>query len=192
MEVCNLENTANLLECLLWQYNNAEKLKKLIQACQDEFDGNTKEFWNNFYTNIFNLDTANAFGLSVWGVCLGIERPSYTYNGQTYVYTDDMYRLFLKSRTNFFAMDGSIYQFNRYMQFLFPGKPILVVDNLDMSFRVVFYYTPTAEEWLVLNNPEFLPRPSGVKLELVIIAPQSIFGFDGSELTGFDAGTFFA
>lgn len=192
MEVANIQNTANLLECILWQYDNATKLKALVQSCQDEFEGNTKDFWDNFYTNVFNLDTANSFGLAVWGLCLGIERPRYTYGGQEYVYSDDMYRLFLKSRSNFFSMDGSIYQFNRYMEFLFPNKPILVIDNLDMTFRVVFYYTPTAEEWLVLNNPDFLPRPSGVELELVIIAPEKIFGFEGSLLAGFDQGTFFS
>lgn len=191
MQICNLENTANLLECLLWQYNKADKLKSLVEACQAEFEGNTKDFWDNFYTNVFNLDTANSFGLSVWGICLGVERPSYTLNGVTYQYTDDMYRLFLKSRSNFFSMNGSIYQFNKYMSFLFPNKPVIVIDNLDMSLRIVFYYTPTTEEWLVLNNPDFLPRPSGVRIEMFIIAPEKILGFDGSELTGFDTGTFF-
>lgn len=192
MEICNLENTANLLECLLWQYNKADRLKSLVEACQAEFDGNIKDFWDNFYTNIFNLDTANSFGLAVWGICLGIERPTYTSGGVTYQYSDDMYRLFLKSRSNFFSMDGSIYQFNKYMEFLFPNKPILVVDNLDMSIKVTFYFTPTADELVVLNNPDFLPRPSGVKLETAIISPSNVFGFDGSQLTGFDTGTFFS
>lgn len=192
MEVCDLQNTANLLECILWQYDNAPKLKSLVQACQDEFDGNVQDFWDNFYTNIFNLDTANSFGLAVWGICLGVERPKYEYQGQEYLYSDDMYRLFLKAQSIIFSNNGSIAQFNKYMNLLFPNKPIKINDNLDMTIRVVFYYTPTAEEWFVINNPDFLPRPSGVEIELVIIAPDKVFGFDGSGLSGFDQGTFFA
>lgn len=192
MEVCNIQNTANLLECLLWQYDNAPRLRSLIEACQREFDGNTEDFWNNFYTNIFNLETANTFGLAVWGALLGVERPTYEWQGQTYPYSDDMYRLFLKSQNILNSMDGSIYQINRYMEFLFPNKPILVIDNLDMTFRIVFYYTPSGEEWIVINNPDFIPRPSGVGYEILVVAPDKIFGFNGSELQGFDQGTFFA
>lgn len=191
MEVMNLDNTVNLLECLLWQYDKAERLKSLIQKCQDEFNGNVKDFWNNFYTNIFNLNTANTFGLSVWGILLGVERPTYISDGQTYSYSDDMYRLLLKSRSLLFRMDGSIYQMNRYIEYLFPNKPILVLDGLDMTIRLVFYYTPTAEELQVLNNPDFLPRPSGVEIKIEVINPLEIFGFDGSGLNGFDNGVFF-
>lgn len=188
----NIQNSVNLLECLLWQYENATRLKALVQACQDEFDGNSKDFWNNFYTNIFNIDTANTFGLQVWGTFLGLERPTYTYQGVDYSYSDEMYRLFLKGQVLKFICDGSIYQLNKYINFVFPNKPIIVNDYLDMTIRLVFYYTPTAEEWFVLNNPDFLPRPSGVELQLAITPPDKVFGYEGSELSGFDQGVFFA
>lgn len=31
-----------------------------------------KEFWENWYTDVFNIPTANAFGLSVWSRILGL------------------------------------------------------------------------------------------------------------------------
>ena len=191
MKEMNLQNTVNLLDCLLWQYNKATKLQSLVQSCQDEFEGNVKDFWDNFYTNIFNIDTANTFGLSVWGILLGVDRPSYTSGGQTYQYSDDMYRLLLKSRSLLFRMDGSVFQINKYIEYLFPNKPILVLDRLDMSMDIVFYYTPTADELQVLNNPDFLPRPSGVEINIWIINPLEIFGFEGSGLNTFDNGVFF-
>lgn len=192
MEVCNIENNVNLLECLLWQYDNAPKLKALVQSMQDDFNGNTKEFWDNFYTNVFNLDTANSFGLTVWGILLGVERPKYIRDGQEYAYSDDMYKTYLKARSIVVSNNGSIYDLNRYFSFLFPNKPILVVDTLDMKIRVVFYYTPSDEEMVLINNPNFIPRPSGVALEVAVIPPDKIFGFEGSTLSGFDQGTFFS
>lgn len=192
MKVCNLENSVNLLECLLWQYDNAPRLQSLIQSMQDDLNTNTRDFWNDFYTNVFNLDTANSFGLTVWGILLGVERPKYTSSGQEYIYTDEMYKKYLKARSILYANNGSIYDMNKYFEFLFPNKPILVVDNLDMTIRVVFYYTPSNDELVLVNNPNFLPRPSGVKLEVAVIPPDKIFGFDGSTLSGFDQGTFFS
>lgn len=191
MKVMNLQNTVDLMSCILWQYNKAPRIQMLIQKCQDEFDGNVKDFWNNFYTNIFNIDTANTFGLSVWGILLGVDRPTYTSDGQTYPYTDDMYRLLLKSRSLLFRMDGSIYQINRYIEYLFPDRPILVRDGLNMSIDIIFYYTPTADELQVLNNPDFLPRPSGVGVNILVINHTEVFGFDGSGLNTFDNGVFF-
>lgn len=193
MKIANINNTVSLLECLLWQYDKAERLKSLIQACQDEFEGNTTQFWDNFYSNIFNLDTANSFGLTVWGNLLGVQRPSYVdENDQVLPYSDNMYRLFLKSRIFFMFNNGSVYQFNKYIQFLFPNLPILVLDNLDMSLDLIFYYTPSTEELAVLSNPDFLPRPSGVQINIKVINPQNIFGFEDSLLSGFDQGTFFS
>lgn len=187
----NLQNTVDLLDCLLWQYNKADKLKALVQKCQDEFEGNIKDFWDNFYTNIFNLDTANSFGLVVWGILLGIERPSYTSGGVTQPYSDDMYRLLLKSRSLLQKTDGTMHSLNQYLAFIFPNKPVFALDNLDMSIRIVFYYTPTPDELQVLSNPDFLPRPSGVKIEIQVIDPEDIFGFEGSELNNWDNGVFF-
>lgn len=191
MKIANINNTVNLLECLLWQYNKAERLKSLVQSCQDEFNGNTSQFWDNFYCNIFNIDTADTFGLTVWGNLLGVQRPIYNDNGQLRPYSDNMYRLFLKARIFFMFNNGSVSQLNKYIRFIFPELPILVLDNLDMSIDLIFYYTPSAEELTVLSNPDFLPRPSGVGINIKIINPQEVFGFEGSDLSGFDQGTFF-
>ena len=190
MEVMNLQNAVNLLDCILWQYNKAEKLKALIQECQDEFDGNVEDFWNDFYTNIFNIDTANNFGLTVWGILLGVERPTYTDGTGTHYYSDDMYRLFLKSRILMFQMDGSVYQINRYVNYLLPDKPIYVIDNYDMTMSINYYYSPTPEEWQVLNNPDFFPRPSGVMIQFKSLDPTEIFGFNGTGFQPFDTKPF--
>jgi hypothetical protein len=70
-------NTANLERAILWQYEKAERLKAIIGFQQDFFDTNVTGFWNNYRTNIFNLDTADSFGLKIWGSLVGVARPRY-------------------------------------------------------------------------------------------------------------------
>lgn len=192
MKVLNFSNACDLLDCLLWQYDNAKRLQTIVEGMQADFDGNTTEFWNNFYTNVFDLRTANSFGLRVWGETMGVDRPTYTHDGVTKPYSDDMYRLFLQSRILMFNMNGSTYDITKYLLNMFPNKPVIIVDNLDMTLSYILYWTPTDEEWYVLKNDDFLPRPSGVGIKLYAVDPNNIFGFDGSLLNGFDQGTFFA
>ena len=63
--------SVDLLSSLLWEYNNAEKLQAIIQSKQDWYTTNQTEFWQDWITNVFNLQTANAFGLEVWSIILG-------------------------------------------------------------------------------------------------------------------------
>src|SRR4051812_36280136 len=62
---------ANVLQTLLWQYENAPNIKALVQAKQDKWDVDFTTFWEHFISDIFDLKTANTFGLSVWAIILG-------------------------------------------------------------------------------------------------------------------------
>ena len=61
-----LEFNVNLMRTILWQYENAPKLKALVQSEQDWANENVTEFWKDWYRDVFNLKTANDFGLNVW------------------------------------------------------------------------------------------------------------------------------
>ena len=73
--------SVNLLAALLWQYNNAANLQSILQSKQDWYDINQKEFWENWITNVFNLDTADEFGLAVWAIILDL--PLFVSSGAT-------------------------------------------------------------------------------------------------------------
>src|SRR3982751_5546613 len=60
----------NLLQSILWQYENAPNLQAIVQGEQDWYNVNQIEFWQDFYDNIFNLKTCNDFGLTVWSIIL--------------------------------------------------------------------------------------------------------------------------
>jgi Protein of unknown function (DUF2612) len=64
--------SVNVMQALIWQYNTAQALTTLLQQKQNWYDVNQTQFWTDWYNNVFNLQTANAFGLSVWSIILNI------------------------------------------------------------------------------------------------------------------------
>ena len=43
----------DLNDCYLWQYEQAEKLKKILQNKQAFLDKNVKQFWDDWVKNVF-------------------------------------------------------------------------------------------------------------------------------------------
>lgn len=78
MNIEKFDYSVNLLQSIIWQYSNAPNLTNLIESKQAWYDLNQTEFWRDWYTNVFNLQTANTFGLSVWSYILQV--PSYVLN----------------------------------------------------------------------------------------------------------------
>lgn len=72
VQVQAFDFSLDLLRSLLWAYNSAENLEGLLQKKQDWYDDNFTEFWENWVTDVFDLRTANDFGLSVWAIILDI------------------------------------------------------------------------------------------------------------------------
>ncbi|WP_059215173.1 DUF2612 domain-containing protein [Escherichia albertii] len=64
--------SVDLLRAILWQYNVAENLQGILERKKDWYVINHEQFWSDWYRDVFNMDTANSFGLSVWAIILGI------------------------------------------------------------------------------------------------------------------------
>ncbi len=64
--------SVDILASLLWQHNNASALQTLLTKKQEWYDDNLDDFWQNWERDVFDLRTANAFGLKVWSIILGI------------------------------------------------------------------------------------------------------------------------
>lgn len=189
MKKYELVPTIDLNDCFLWQYDLASNLQQLMFNKQAFNSVNVSQFWNNFITNVFNIDTANTFGLELWGIVLGIKRPSYIDNGQTIIFSDDQYRVVIKGQLLLMNSNGSCHDINTYLEWLF-SEPIFVQDYFNMSITIVVFHTPTPEELAVLNMDGFLPRPSGVLVNLEVVSQTEVFGFYGQELSTFDNGAF--
>lgn len=70
MNIQQFNYIVNLTQAILWQYDESTNLLNLIGKKQDWYNINQTQFWQDWYNNVFNLITANAFGLSVWSYIL--------------------------------------------------------------------------------------------------------------------------
>ena len=78
-KIQSFEFHSDLLRAILWQYEDAKNLKALAQHKANYFERSTILFWHDWYRDVFNIDTANEFGLNIWSrildVPLGIDVP---------------------------------------------------------------------------------------------------------------------
>lgn len=191
----------NLLRVLLWQYENATNVKALVQAKQDWYAVNQTELFEDYVTDIFNLSTANDFGLAVWAIILGVPivynltgaggdgwgfgefRLNFTNgnfqenSGTYYKLSQATARVVLKLRYYQLIGTCTVPAINRAMKDVFPDEDVYVIDNLDMTQLYVFSFTPATDLAFVLNNYDILPRPAGVGSSYNIAPPPS-FGFN--------------
>jgi hypothetical protein len=72
MRIARFDHAVNLLQAILWMYDGATNLKSIIEQKQAWYDQNQQEFWISWYNDVFNLLTANAFGITVWSRILNI------------------------------------------------------------------------------------------------------------------------
>lgn len=64
--------SVDVLRALLWRNDESTNLQALLQSKQNWYSTNHEQFWADWVTNVFNLNTANDFGLSVWALILGV------------------------------------------------------------------------------------------------------------------------
>lgn len=192
MKTLQIDPEINLKQCLLWQYNNAPALRALILQKQDWYKTHQEDFWNYWYNCVFNLDSADDFGLTVWGEILDFPRQVKSVDGSLHVLTTEQYRTVLKGQMLKFNMGVTAPEVNKWLSVVFGAQgKAYCLDNLDMTaIPFVFEQNPSDEILWLLANVDFLPRPAGVGYEVRLIG-QDIFGFNGSGLQTFDNGVFY-
>lgn len=192
MKVGQISTNFDAGKVKLWEYDQTKKINGLINYQINFSNENIAKFWDDWYNDIFNLDTAKGFGLNIWGKILGVSRPTYEQDGSVVSFSDDQYRTILKGRLMLMNSNGSIRDFNKYLNALFPNSPAYVVDYHDMSVNLILYFNPTDEERAIIESEGFLPLPTGVEINYVIVPPDEVFGFYGQELSNFENGSFLA
>lgn len=168
------------------QYANAPILTQLIQNLQDYLDPNAN--LDAFYTDIWNIDTANGPGLDIWGRILGVERTLYVsavstfgfaeavpgvegfntgtfYTGQAitqnYLMPDNVYRTLLLAKAAANITDGSIPAINQILTTVFPSPG----GNYYLPVGYDAYYSPSSNiPSLVIDIPkqQYITDASGI------------------------------
>lgn len=182
----------DLSKCFLWQYDEGGNLRTILQNEVNFINENVSQFWSNFLRDIFNINTANDFGLSLWGTTLGIPRPMYENSqGEIVPFDTEQYRMLLKGAILLMNSTASVHDINLYLESVFPGKPVFCADTHDQTMVLNFFYDPSDEEMAIIDQDQYFPRPAGVNKRIKIFSPDKTLGFQGSELQDFDNGTFF-
>lgn len=179
----------NVWKTIISQYANSPILTRLIENMFAYLD-QTLNF-QNFYDTVMNIDTAQGYGLDVWGRRLNVSRTltvpgdqvylgfqeagqeaqpfnqAAFYSGQqigsNFILTDSAYRVLLLVKAAANICDGSIPAVNSLLMTLFPNRGnAYVVDNLDMSMVFKFDFTLTPVELAIVGQSGVLPTTTGV------------------------------
>lgn len=185
----------NVQQTLLSQYANAPRIQALIAGWNQMLDPTT--LIDQWYQQVWNLQTAQGFGLDVWGRIVGVSRvlslTAQSYIGfceasdlteegfaqapwfqgeettNNYRLADDGFRQLIYAKALANIAGGSVLDINRILMTLFAGQgDAYVRDNGDMTMSYVFRFVPTAVQVSIIQNSGVLPRPAGVGVSYVI------------------------
>lgn len=214
-QIQTFDFSVDLRRALLWQYNDAARLEGLLQQKQDWYNANQEAFWNDWTADVFDLRTANDFGLAVWAIILDIplvvasqgddaNKPIWGFDQYRQNFTNGNFastaaaslsteqkRLVLRLRYFQLVTTGAVPEINEFFAYLFaPLGPAYVNDGYNMTARYVFNFPlPSAIE-MVLTEYDLLPRPAGVKIDYVVIGDADGWGF-GRYHENFTNGNFY-
>lgn len=213
-DVQQFDFSVNLLKALLWEHDKAEELISLVSQKQDWYNVNQTEFWTNWYRDVFDLDTANDFGLSVWSRILNVQlsfdvpssktKAAFGFgvnhknfnngnfargsNGEIQLNAAQK-RIVLKLRYFQLITRGAVTEINQFLKMIFGDQGrAFVVDNLDMTATYFFSFTPDANLRTVLQQFDILPRPAAVGVKWQVQTKPS-WGFGVNHLN-FNNGNF--
>lgn len=185
----------NVSQTILSQYANSPAICSFIEAWNQMLDPATQI--DDWYSLVWNVQTAQGYGLDVWGRIVGVSRilsisasehlgfreandlteegfdQAPWYRGvdatSNYRLSDNGYRQLIYAKALANISDGSILSLNKILTTLFAGQgDAYVQDNADMSMTYVFKFVPTDVQVSVIQNSGVLPRPAGVSVSYSI------------------------
>lgn len=205
----------DLLTAIDWQRGGAVKLNELISLKQKWYDDNHCLFWNDWVTDVFDLRTANEFGLSVWSIILdlplfdqseksrsdypaiyfGSNRKNFSNgnfgkNASTVdSLTVDQKRIMLQLKAFILNMRSSTYEINVKLTELFGFRQVYALDNLDMSYTYIVNNPELISFVSIIEDYDLLPRPNCVSVDYIIGSNSTPFLF-GEQRDNFSRGNF--
>lgn len=202
-EIQNTDYSINLKSSVLWQYENAEVLKALTEARQAWIDENHGHFFEDWYRDVFNVDTINDFGVAIWGRILNIPvgrfnstttAPVVTpfgfgefngnfggfnfFNGSGETSRDlpiEIKRIIIKMRYFALTTRFTIPELNKFLRDNFSVYgPAYVRGTYDMSeIFYIFDFEVNDDLKFVFDDLDMLPRPSTLGVGWGNVAPPT-------------------
>lgn len=179
---------------VLNQYANSTTLTDMIVQFGDCVDQVLN--LQSFFDLIWNIETAEGYGLDVWGRILGISRTVHLPNNETFLgfqeaiddtlvgfnqapffsgqttttnfdLSDSSYRTVLFVKALTNIFDGSAADLNQILLTLFPNRGnCFIRDNLDMTMTYVFNFLLSPVELTIVGLSGALPKLAGVSFDI--------------------------
>ena len=151
----------NIEQTVISQYGNSSTIGRLIQNMNSYFSADAD--FDNFYNTIFNVSTANLFGLAIWSRIVGIP-DALIVELQEYLSDPDTFRslILLKALSNISRATAPA--INQLLQNWLGGSNprAYVVDLGQMQILYQFEFALTPIQLLILQNSGIFLRPAGV------------------------------
>lgn len=185
----------NAWTTIISQYANSPILTDMILAFNAALD--QTENFDNLFDLMWNVDTAEGYGLDVWGRIVGVSRAlqfegSISYLGMeeagmgawtgfgqgilfsgggttnNFLLQDSDYRRLILAKAAGNVSDGSILSLNSILLYLFPQRGnAFVVNNLNLSISLKFEFVLNPIEIAIIQQSGVLPYPVGVGINII-------------------------
>jgi hypothetical protein len=160
-------------QTVISQYANSPTLLGIIQKFNDAIDPTVD--LDNFYSWIWDVDTAQGFGLDIWGRIVGVSRTIQTNPPTVLLDADFRSLILLKALSNIsVATSPSI---NKLLQNWIGSEGRAYVNDLgNMEIRYSFEFFLTPVQIVIITESGIFLRPAGVGAWVVATA-YPVFGF---------------
>ena len=120
--------TVDLMESVLWQYDRAPNLRGMMEMLQEVMDLDCTGFWRWFQKNVFDIRTANMFGVSLWAAAAGVDLPQKPDEVSEEVWAAAL-RRYVRASVCAKWSDGTAGEICRYVQTVFGDWNFIVQDG---------------------------------------------------------------
>ncbi len=165
----------NVTQTVISQYANSPTITALIESMNAAIDPSVDI--DNFWAYVWYVDTAQGFGLDIWGRIVGVSRTIPT-NPAT-VLTDTQFRelILLKALANISI--ATPYAINTLLSEWMSGRGRAYVNDLGkMEIRYMFEFPLQPYEVVIVTQSGIFLRPAGVG-GWMVNTTLPVFGFQG-------------
>ena len=181
-----LSNAVENKQVILWQYDHAYNLIALIDGFNKIATATVTQFWDYFRDGVFNIMTADEFGLNVLGRLMGLPRPTVAFADgsdsdsaeDAKEISDDFFRRLLLGRFSLFGMSPTVPNYDKYLNIIY-GR--FSSDILPVTYTVAGE-TRTISEIAQLAIVE-APASGGDSSDSGDDTPASLAVYDGRNNT---------
>lgn len=175
-----IDNTdrGDIKRTILWQYDNATNLIKIIYLLKDFFAQGVTNFWDSFlhYTDLFSEGELSDYGLALWGKAISVPR---LVNSEGSPIDAVLYRNILRARLILSTKAATLKDYSDFIISIF-GNKVKIVDSgkMSLSLEVISGITLTTDEQALVDNVDaWFLYPAGVKSD--VHSDSNMFGLEG-------------